>query len=364
MSLILDGTNGLSDVDGTAAAPAIRGTDANTGIFFPAADTIAFAEGGAEAMRITSAGNVGIGTSSPLNFTNYTTLTLNNASSGGVYAINNNGTNVAQFSGDGSAVALFGLTAIPMTFSTNSTERMRIDSSGNVGIGVTPAFKLDISGSGTTAKVNTLDTHDGGASLSTWMKVGRRAGSGTNAYINTLHSGSDAVSALTFAFGTTGTGTEAARIDSSGNLLVGTTASVPTADGISLYVGTNNYQIIIGHSSSTPSGNSFASFRYNNVAIGSITQNGTTAVAYNTSSDYRLKENIAPMIGALATVAALKPVTYKWKSDGSDGQGFIAHELAEVVPDCVTGVKDAVEEQEYEVTPAVKDEEGNTIQRP
>ena len=65
MTLILSGTNGLSDIDGSAATPAIRGTDANTGIFFPAADTIAFAEGGAEVMRINSAGNVGIGTSSP-----------------------------------------------------------------------------------------------------------------------------------------------------------------------------------------------------------------------------------------------------------------------------------------------------------
>jgi hypothetical protein len=64
MSLILSGTDGLSDVDGSAATPAIRGTDANTGIFFPAADTIAFAEGGVESMRIDSAGNVGIGTSS------------------------------------------------------------------------------------------------------------------------------------------------------------------------------------------------------------------------------------------------------------------------------------------------------------
>ena len=58
MSLILDGTNGLSDVDGTAATPAIRGTDTNTGIFFPAADTIAFAEGGVEQMRLNSAGDL------------------------------------------------------------------------------------------------------------------------------------------------------------------------------------------------------------------------------------------------------------------------------------------------------------------
>jgi hypothetical protein len=64
MSLILDGTNGVSDIDGTAATPAIRGTDTNTGIFFPAADTIAFAEGGTEAMRIDSSGNLLVGTTS------------------------------------------------------------------------------------------------------------------------------------------------------------------------------------------------------------------------------------------------------------------------------------------------------------
>ena len=65
MSLILSGSDGVSDIDGSAATPAIRGTDANTGIFFPAADTIGFAEGGAEVMRINSSGDVGIGTSSP-----------------------------------------------------------------------------------------------------------------------------------------------------------------------------------------------------------------------------------------------------------------------------------------------------------
>jgi hypothetical protein len=58
MTLILSGTNGLSDVDGSAATPAIRGTDANTGIFFPAADTIAFSEGGVESMRLDSSANL------------------------------------------------------------------------------------------------------------------------------------------------------------------------------------------------------------------------------------------------------------------------------------------------------------------
>ena len=84
-------------------------------------------------------------------------------------------------------------------------------------------------------------------------------------------------------------------------------------------------------------------FQYNNSTVGYIynTSGGTT---YNTTSDYRLKENIAPMTGALAKVAQLKPSTYKWKHDGSDGQGFIAHELQEFFPDAVVGVKDDVDE--------------------
>jgi hypothetical protein len=61
MSLILNGTDGLSDVDGSASTPAIRGTDANTGIFFPAADTIAFSEGGAEVGRFDANGSLLVG---------------------------------------------------------------------------------------------------------------------------------------------------------------------------------------------------------------------------------------------------------------------------------------------------------------
>jgi hypothetical protein len=84
-------------------------------------------------------------------------------------------------------------------------------------------------------------------------------------------------------------------------------------------------------------------FYNGNGAVGLIQTSGSST-SYITSSDYRLKENIAPMTGALDVVQALKPVTYKWKTDGSAGQGFIAHELQAVVPDCVTGEKDAVNE--------------------
>jgi len=77
--------------------------------------------------------------------------------------------------------------------------------------------------------------------------------------------------------------------------------------------------------------------------VGNISVSAS-ATAYNTSSDYRLKDNISPIVGALDRVALLKPVTYSWKLDGADGEGFIAHELAEVCPLAVTGEKDAVNE--------------------
>jgi hypothetical protein len=86
MSLILDGTNGVSDIDGDASTPAIRGTDANTGIFFPAADTIAFSEGGSEAMRIDSSGNVAIGSTSALYFSRFTVAAPYNTTNGPFFA--------------------------------------------------------------------------------------------------------------------------------------------------------------------------------------------------------------------------------------------------------------------------------------
>jgi len=139
------------------------------------------------------------------------------------------------------------------------------------------------------------------------------------------------------------TRSERMRITSAGNVLVGNTASLYGNQGGVQLSGGAIGAIIVGHANGVGTGNGFINFNYNASAIGSITQNGTTAVLYNTSSDYRLKNTIAPMTGALAKVARLKPVTYKWNADGSEGQGFIAHELKTVVPDCVSGEKDAVD---------------------
>ena len=135
-------------------------------------------------------------------------------------------------------------------------------------------------------------------------------------------------------------GAERLRIDSSGRVLVNATAIIGSdtaplqatggsVTAIAVKGGSNNY---------------FQAF-YNtsNSLIGSITGSNGATTAYNTSSDYRLKENIVLMTGALNKVAKLKPVTYTWKVDGSSSEGFIAHELQAIVPDCVTGEKDAVD---------------------
>jgi hypothetical protein len=117
-----------------------------------------------------------------------------------------------------------------------------------------------------------------------------------------------------------------------------------------------------GISSDNSAGNHIFFYR-NGAGTGSITDNGTT-IAFNTVSDYRLKTDVQPMTGASARVTALNPVNFEWTRTGTRTDGFLAHEAQAVVPEAVTGVKDAVRDEEYEVTPAVEatyDDEGNEI---
>jgi len=212
----------------------------------------------------------------------------------------------------------------------NGTTAVTIDTSQNVGIGTTsPAVKFDVTGtvvaSGLNARITNLDTD---ASARAAMQY--KTGASSNVWQTFAVNGA-------LVTGVAGVA-DYMRIDSNGNLLVGTTSTTPNP-GVAIQKDGN---VTCGNSAGG-SGFEFVTFRRSATQIGSINQNGTTAVQYLTSSDYRLKENITPMTGALNKVTQLKPVTYKWKTDGSDGQGFIAHELQAVVPDAVSGEKDAVD---------------------
>jgi hypothetical protein len=169
MSLILSGTDGLSDVDGSAATPALRGTDANTGIFFPAADTIAFSEGGVESMRIDSSGNLGVGTSSPVNIAGYTIQTINNSSTGAGVYLQSNGTTVGRILNTATEMYVGGVSVdSPLIFQSGGIVRMRVnagapilclDGGNTSATGTGIAFPATQSAS---SDANTLDDYEEG----------------------------------------------------------------------------------------------------------------------------------------------------------------------------------------------------------
>jgi len=240
-----------------------------------------------------------------------------------------------------------------------STDQFRIDSSGNVGVGVTPStwwsgFKAYESSNAVAllAQTNVPFSHlvtNAYAGVPNWLyKVSgnyalRYAQDGTTG-IHSWHNsavGANANDPFTF--------TQAMTLDASGNLLVGTTSSSNTTQGFKILSTGRFYGVMAtgGYAIMNHTGGSGTEYIYEfqraGTAIGSITTT-TTSTAYVTSSDYRLKETVRPLSGGLARVNAFKPSIYKWKADGSAGEGFIAHELAEVVPAAVTGEKDAVNE--------------------
>ena len=129
------------------------------------------------------------------------------------------------------------------------------------------------------------------------------------------------------------------RIDSSGRVLINATSSFGgrlQSTGIAASSAAASFR---------PGQNGDGTAEWFNASgsyVGAVTVNASTVV-YGGTSDYRLKDNIVPMTNALDKVSKLKPVTYTWKSTGENGEGFIAHELAEVCPIAVTGEKDAVD---------------------
>jgi len=285
-NVLMSGTNTITGSTTATFAAGAVGTpsiaahgDTNTGIFFPAADTIAFTEGGAEAMRIDSSGNVGIGT---------TTLNdrFNLYNSGSVYQRWQN-SNTGTGGSDGYQIGIdssgnafnWQYENLYLAFATNNTERMRITSAGNVGIGTSsPNAKLQINVGGSGGSVINFDGYNAfGWSDSDHLNIGGITSSQWQ--VLKMYTG----------------GSERARITSGGEVYIAGTTDQ----------GAYNLQC-----------------------------NGTGvwgAGAYVNGSDARIKEDVAPIDSGLDVVEKLNPVTYRYKEDWSKDQsvqtGFIAQEL-------------------------------------
>ena len=204
------------------------------------------------------------------------------------------------------------------------------DASGNVGIGTSsPGYLLDVAGS---ARLN--DTSNPVLRFATAGTTRGLITSSVTTGISIETSG-----ALHIGFNTNGA--ERARIDSSGRLLVGTTGVIADCK-FSIYYSVAANRGLALEADST-SGSDAITFRNPNGTVGTIQMSGSST-AYNTSSDYRLKENVVGVTGASARVQQLNPVRFNFITDpDTTVDGFLAHEVQDVVPEAITGTKDAVD---------------------
>jgi hypothetical protein len=470
----LDFTGALLLGDGSATAPTLAHSgDTNTGIYFPGADQIAITTAGTQRVYVGSTGNVGIGTGSPSaklqvgDGTATTEIRIDGdggAGNGGFVRGYKDTANASWYLGDLNPIAggtndgmcayVYG--ANPFALFTNGTEKFRIDSAGNAGLGVTPsawssdakalqfpggslsgfqtsqtnltqnailnaasnfvyvttaaasayrqisgvhswniapsgtagntftftqAMTLDASGRlgvGATSPVRKVDVVETAGSTDCWIRVLGGSGStlggvifgnndgGTLEYAKAYwnNASNDFVLSQEYSSGSLifrTNSTERARIGAGGNIFLnGSTVlngfgsedvtEIYYAGGSSSYLAINNaganagIYASISSSASGTGATTFFSFSKTGTQVGTITTNGS-ATAYNTSSDRRLKNNIAPADNAGSVIDAIEVVKHDWKVGGHVRCGVIAQDLYAIVPEAVTvGDADDVEE--------------------
>jgi hypothetical protein len=331
MSLILSGTDGLSDVDGTAATPAIRGTDANTGIFF-GADIIGFSEGGAEVARF-------------------------NADAQFVTAAGTASLPVITTTGDVNT-GIFFPAADTIAFSEGGAEAMRIDSSGNVGIGTnSPSTQLQMnSGAATYSdQLRIRNTNFGNADIG--------VGSGIMAVATDM---SNIAFYTSSNLGTTGSAlpnNERMRIDSDGNLQLGYGGISPTTvaapQGMSLVSNSNvALQIYMLKNAQVESHIGFKSSTDTNFYVGTSGGQGAagigvygvyqvnTSTSWTAVSDERFKTELQPIENALEKVAGVRAVTGQYIYD--EENGVTKRRPFLIAQDFLTALPEAVDMQDPE----------------
>jgi hypothetical protein len=233
--------------------------------------------------------------------------------------------------------------------------RQIIDSAGNLGLGVVPSAWGFTGNFDLSNDVNIFaGTNALGVGINAYFSGGwKYKGTGAASFAKQIGGAHQWHTAPSGTAGAAISFTQAMTLDSAGNLLVGTTGTPGFVDSNSFSLDKVNGREFINHATGSSTGAGYVYFGYGPGGIGSITQSGTTAVLFNTTSDHRLKANQQPLTGSGAFIDALQPKSWEWTRDGRKDAGFIAHEFQSVAPNSVTGVKDETEEQEYEVSPAV-----------
>lgn len=348
MPLILDGTNGISGVDGSAGTPSYQGTDSDTGLWYPAANTVALSTGGSERMRIDSSGRVLIGTTSGTRkltvYENAAQVDLSIVSSTTGLAVIQMGDTAADNQGQ----IIYRNNGDSMEFAVNGAERMRITSSGNVGIGT--SSPTDSNGFG---RVIDMQSSTGAA-----IYVRSTGAPTTGAYLGFVGSNSNAYlfnkASAPLLFGVNDG--ETGRFTTGGYLKVANNGNYygPSVSSHELRntVDGNNVVYII-HAGSAPYGpymrfsgaspnNSTNYYMYCDDTVSArfiVNSNGNVLNSngtYGAISDIKKKENIVDATPKLDDVMQLKVRNFNFKTDPDLKQiGFVAQEFEEVFPNMV-----------------------------
>lgn len=312
--------------------------DTNTGAFFPAANTFAISTAGDERMRVSSTGSVGIGTLSPsavlhVSGTDATPAVLGRTSSDTNCNIEYRGSSTSVYAGKGAGDIW--AVGSGSDLSNATTTKFAVDTgNGNVGIGtISAAQALEVARGATDARIRITDTDSVKASGLALLEFAGSDGRGAYAGLSNgdfavVNENAGALRLLTSAV-------ERMRITSGGTVLAGTSS---TFDNVSFLKVQS-----LGGLSTKIAGTSLTSqvsFFNDNGRVGYIGTSGTTT-SYNTSSDSRLKDNIADADDTAALIDAIQVRKFDWISDGSHQRyGFVAQELVEVAPEAVSVPQD------------------------
>ena len=304
---------------------------------------VIFRQNNTERMRIDSSGSVGIGQTSPYSHSSFTSLSLGGTSgkSGLIQLKYSDNSAKGYLYAQSTSLTLESVDTNIIRFVTNGAVRARLDTSGNFLVGNTSS-----GGSGKCQANVGFDAQDGSNTTSIAIRNYSSAANSGSIIVDPDNVGASSV----MYFGIDGITPAKMKLDSAGRLNID---QVDTRFGtgalnITGEVGANYNAIQFRHNAST--------------IVGTVVTTASST-AYNTSSDYRLKENVDYTWDATTRLKQLKPARFNFIDDETNTliDGFLAHEVSSIVPEAITGEKDGVKEEEYEITPAVLNDDGTVV---